>query len=49
MKVVVTGAAGFMGSQLSETLVAAEHVVVGFDRFADYHAGADKEAIGSVM
>ncbi len=44
MKVMVTGAAGFIGSHLSEALVAAGHDVVGLDCFTDYYARADKEA-----
>lgn len=48
MKVVVTGAAGFIGSHLCEALVAAGHEVVGIDCFTDYYARADKEANLSV-
>jgi len=44
MKVVVTGAAGFVGSHLSEALVAQGHEVLGIDAFTDYYARADKEA-----
>ncbi len=44
MKVVVTGAAGFIGSQLCEGLLNAGHEVVGIDCFTDYYARADKEA-----
>lgn len=36
MKVVVTGAAGFIGSHMSEALVAAGHEVIGVDSFDDY-------------
>lgn len=43
MRIVVTGAAGFIGSHLSEALVAAGHEVVGVDAFTDYYARADKE------
>jgi nucleoside-diphosphate-sugar epimerase len=37
LKVVVTGAAGFIGSHLSETLLADGHDVVGIDAFVDYY------------
>lgn len=43
MRVVVTGAAGFIGSHLSERLLAAGHDVVGIDCFADYYPRARKE------
>jgi UDP-glucose 4-epimerase len=43
LKVVVTGAAGFIGSHLSERLLAAGHEVVGIDCFSDYYARALKE------
>jgi nucleoside-diphosphate-sugar epimerase len=39
----VTGAAGFIGSHLSERLLAAGHAVVGIDCFADYYERAMKE------
>lgn len=44
MKVLVTGAAGFIGSHLSEALLAAGHQVVGVDCFTDYYARALKES-----
>ena len=37
MKVVVTGAAGFIGSHLSEALAHAGHTVVGIDAFTDFY------------
>jgi nucleoside-diphosphate-sugar epimerase len=40
--VVVTGAAGFIGSHLSEALVARGHDVVGVDLFTDYYDPAIK-------
>jgi nucleoside-diphosphate-sugar epimerase len=40
---VVTGAAGFIGSHLSEALLAAGHDVVGIDCFTDYYAREEKE------
>ncbi|HEV2036373.1 MAG TPA: NAD-dependent epimerase/dehydratase family protein [Candidatus Dormibacteraeota bacterium] len=43
MKVVVTGAAGFIGSHLTERLLAAGHEVVGIDCFTDYYERARKE------
>lgn len=43
-RVVVTGAAGFIGSHLSEQLLAAGHEVVGIDCFTDYYSRSDKEA-----
>ncbi|WP_394833820.1 NAD-dependent epimerase/dehydratase family protein [Pendulispora rubella] len=43
MRIVVTGAAGFVGSHLSERLVALGHDVVGIDRFTDYYPRAAKE------
>lgn len=44
MKVLVTGAAGFIGSTLSDELLAQGHEVVGLDCFTDYYDRADKEA-----
>ncbi|OLC14900.1 MAG: hypothetical protein AUH32_04500 [Actinobacteria bacterium 13_1_40CM_66_12] len=43
MKVVVTGAAGFIGSHLSERLLADGQEVVGIDCFTDYYGRAQKE------
>ena len=43
MKILVTGAAGFIGSHLAERLVALGHEVVGLDCFTDYYASALKE------
>ena len=43
MRYVVTGAAGFVGSQLGEALAAAGHDVVGVDCFTDYYDPAEKE------
>jgi len=40
MRIVVTGAAGFIGSHTCERLVARGHDVVGFDAFDDYLYGA---------
>jgi len=43
MKYIVTGAAGFIGSQLAEKLLDAGHEVVAVDRFTDYYDPALKE------
>lgn len=43
MRVVVTGVAGFIGSHLSERLLASGHEVVGIDCFTDYYERARKE------
>jgi UDP-glucose 4-epimerase len=43
MKAVVTGAAGFIGSHLSEYLVNAGHTVTGIDVFTDYYPRERKE------
>lgn len=40
---VVTGAAGFIGSHLAETLARAGHDVLGIDCFTDYYDPALKE------
>lgn len=37
MRFLVTGCAGFIGSNLSDSLLAAGHEVVGIDRFAEYY------------
>ncbi|HVH62650.1 MAG TPA: NAD-dependent epimerase/dehydratase family protein [Candidatus Dormibacteraeota bacterium] len=42
-RVVVTGAAGFIGSHLCERLLADGHEVVGIDAFSDYYDRALKE------
>jgi UDP-glucuronate 4-epimerase len=43
MRVVVTGAAGFIGSHVSEAFLSAGHDVVGVDAFVDYYPRAIKE------
>jgi UDP-glucuronate 4-epimerase len=43
MRYVVTGAAGFIGSQLTEVLAARGHDVVAVDCFTDYYDTALKE------
>ncbi len=42
-RVLVTGAAGFIGSHLSERLLALGQRVVGVDSFTDYYARSSKE------
>jgi nucleoside-diphosphate-sugar epimerase len=43
MRVVVTGAAGFIGSHLCERLLADGHEVVGIDAFTDFYEPSLKE------
>ena len=43
-KIVVTGAAGFIGSHLVDRLLAQGHEVVGIDSFEDYYPRPFKEA-----
>jgi UDP-glucuronate 4-epimerase len=43
MRIVVTGAAGFVGSHLSDELVARGHEVVGVDAFTRFYARDLKE------
>jgi nucleoside-diphosphate-sugar epimerase len=49
MKYVVTGAAGFIGSQLAEKLLADGHDVVAVDSFTDYYDPALKEENASAF
>lgn len=42
MRALVTGAAGFIGSHLSEALVEAGHDVLAVDCFTDYYSEAQK-------
>lgn len=44
MKIVVTGAAGFIGSHLAERLAEMGHDIVGIDNFSDYYAFELKQA-----
>jgi len=43
MRILVTGAAGFIGSHLVEALRAAGHEIVAIDAFTDYYDPARKE------
>ncbi len=43
MRILVTGAAGFVGSHLAEQLVDDGHSVVGLDSFTDYYAREAKD------
>ena len=43
-RILVTGAAGFIGSHLCESLVSAGHEVHGFDNFDAFYSRAVKEA-----
>lgn len=44
MRVAVTGCAGFVGSHLTEALLADDHEVVGIDALTDYYDVAQKNA-----
>jgi nucleoside-diphosphate-sugar epimerase len=44
MRIVVTGAAGFIGSTLAEALIAIGHEVIGLDAFIPYYPRPMKEA-----
>ena len=43
MRCLVTGVAGFIGSNLAERLLADGHEVVGIDAFIDYYPRSLKE------
>jgi len=43
-RVLVTGAAGFIGSHLCESLLARNHRVIGLDCFTDYYDAGRKRA-----
>mgnify|MGYP005866384709 CR=1 FL=1 len=44
MRILVTGAAGFIASHLCERLLAEGHGVIGLDSFDDFYDPAIKEA-----
>lgn len=44
MRYAVTGCAGFIGSHLTEALLAGGHTVIGIDSFQDYYPREWKEA-----
>lgn len=44
MRALVTGVAGFVGSNLAERLIADGHEVLGIDAFLDYYPRSFKEA-----
>ena len=49
MRYVVTGAAGFIGSHLAESLLASGHDVLAVDCFTDYYARSRKEQNASAF
>ncbi|MBU7218150.1 NAD-dependent epimerase [Staphylococcus gallinarum] len=43
MKILITGAAGFIGSHLAKKLIAQQHEVIGVDNINDYYSVSLKE------
>lgn len=44
MKILVTGAAGFIGGHVSKNLAELKHEVIGFDNFSKYYSPGMKKA-----
>ena len=49
MKILITGAAGYIGSHVAERLQSQGHNVVGLDNFSDYYEVSLKEMNASVL
>lgn len=49
MKILVTGAAGFIGSHTSEALANDGHEVIGIDNFSDYYDPAIKKQTSEIL
>lgn len=49
MNILVTGAAGFIGSHLAEKLHSLKHNVIGFDNFSDYYDVGQKRANADIL